>query len=472
MDTMDLLEAMGPIRDKYILRAGEVRRKKPPRRIPCALAAMLALAILCAALAQTPMGAAAVETVKEAVGQIIDRLFPPKDMIVTPEGEATATLHEALGREPTADVPGFVIYVDTSRYEMTEDAGITRIRPLAKDDSLPPCEIEISHAMGQDAQTAARAHWEGASLLWTYAGEIHWVDKPLSWVFSLWKEGRVDAPREDHYFVDDGQGGSFHLISRYFLEATEGHGTRFAAMLQSFLVVTQEIAAPLEGTSMEDLFAQAKAQSDSLIAESAGDIPATERASLARQRKELWLDTMESVWNALDAGVQNQLMAGQMDWSLEMLAARDAASAQFGKEQAGAEAADLVSAKLLEERCSYLLAVLQGAETVPLGDVPASPQAVLAEFVNAYFAGDTDAMAPYLTEDFSDEAAGYPYETAPVLNTFKNLDCPIRDMASQGCLTPSAEFRETADSDSFTYLSIVLKWEHGRWKVDSYGLEG
>lgn len=472
MDTMDLLEAMGPIRDKYILRAGEVRRKKSAHRIPYALAAMLALALLCAALAQTPMGAAAVETVKEAVGRVIDRLFPPKDVIVNLEGEATATLHEALGREPTADVPGFAIYVDTSRYEMTEDAGITRIRPLAKDDSLPPCEIEISHAMGQDAQAAARAHWEGASLLWTCAGEIHWVDKPLAWVFSLWEEGGADAPREDHYFVDDGQGGSFHILSRYFLEATEGHGTRFAAMLQSFRVVTQETAAPLEGTSMEDLFAQAKAQSDSLIAESTGDIPATERASLARQRKELWLDTLEIIWNALDADVQNRLMAGQMDWSLEMLAARGAASAQFGEAQAGAEAADLVSVKLLEERCDYLLAVLQGTETIPQGDGPASFQAVLAEFVNAYFAEDTDAMAPYLTEDFFDEAAGYPYETAPVLNTFKNLDCPIRDMASQGCLTPSAEFRETADSDSFTYLSIVLKWEHGRWKVASYGLEG
>ena len=472
MDTMDLLEAMGPIRDKYILRAGEVRRKKPAHRISYVLAAMLALVFLCAVLLQTPMGAAAVETVKEAVTTIIGRLFPPKDVIVNLEGEATATLHEALGREPTADVPGFAIYVDTSRYEMTEEAGITRIRPLTKDDSLPPCEIEISHVMGQDAQTAARAHWEGASLLWDHAGEIHWVDKPPAWVFSLWEEGGADAPREDHYFVDDGQGGSFHILSRYFLEAAEGHGTRFAAMLQSFRVVTQETAAPLEGTSMEDLFAQAKAQSDSLIAESSGDITAGERASLARQRKELWLDALESLWNALDAEEQNCLMAEQMDWSLEMLAAREAASAQFGEEQAGAEAADLASAKLLEERCGYLLAVLQGAETVPLGDVPASPQAVLTGFVNAYFAGDTGAMAQYLTEDFSDEAAGYPYETAPVLNTFKNLDCLIRDMASQGCLTPSVEFRETADSDSFTYLSIVLKWENGRWKVDSYGLEG
>lgn len=44
----------------------------------------------------------------------------------------------------------------------------------------------------------------------------------------------------NHYFVDDGQGGAFHITSRFFLEATEGHGVRFSTMLQSFTVLPQE----------------------------------------------------------------------------------------------------------------------------------------------------------------------------------------------------------------------------------------
>lgn len=360
MDAMDILEVMGSIRDKHILSAREVRRKKAVRRMPYALAAILALVLVCAVLLQTPVGAAAVETVKEAVTKVIDRLFPPKDVIVNLEGEPTAIPHEAQGQEPQAEVPGFAIYVDTSSYEMTEEAGITYIRPLVFDDSLPKCEMEIAHISGCDAQSAARDHQNEVSSLWDHVGELQWTDRPLAWVFSLWQDGGWDAQREDHYFADDGQGGTFHITSRYFQEATEGHGTRFAYMIQTFRVVSSEDA---EVASTEDTTAQ---------------IP--EAASSAEE--------------------------------------------------------------------------------------------TLAAFVTAYFAGDIDGMRAYLTADFSSPLEGYPYDTTPVLHAFKNLDDPARDMEAQGFLTPSVEFRERADSDSYTYLSIVMKWEDGRWKIDSYGLEG
>lgn len=468
MKAMDLLEAMGSIRDKYILAAREERRKQP-HPLPYSLAAILALVLICAVLLQTPMGAAAVETVKEAVTHAIDRLFPPKDVIVPLEGNPSAIPHEAQGREPTADTPGFAIYVDTSMYYMEEDGPVTYIRPTAEfsNPSLPPCEIEISHTQGQNAQSAARFHWEGASLTWDNAGEIRWTDTPPAWVFSLWEEGGADARQETHYFVDDGQDGAFHIVSRCFQEAVEGHGTRFASMIQSFQVVTHEETAGSD-TSMEDIFAQAKAQNTALVAESAGDITAGERTELARRRRELWLDTLESLWLSLDSDTQNRLFAGQLDWSVNTIAAQEEASAQFGGGEAGAESWYGTGARLLEERCGFLLAA--GAE-IP-GTVAPCAEEILVDFVTAYFAGDTDAMEAYLTTGFCGPVAGYPYETTPVLDSFKNLGHPIRDMASQGYLTPSVQFRETGDSDSFTYLSVVLKWENGSWKIDSYGLEG
>lgn len=467
MNTMDLLESMGSIRDTYILSARQERRKKRP--LPYSLAAILALVLICALLLQTPIGAAAVETVREAVTQVIDRLLPPKNVIVPLEGELTAIPHEAQGREPATDTPGFAIYVDTSMYYMEEDGPATYIRPTSEfsNPNLPPCEIEISHSLGQDAQKAARFHWEGASLTWDNAGEIHWVDKPLAWVFSLWEDGGADARWEDYYFVDDGQGGSFRIVSRCFQEAVEGHGARFASMIQSFRVVTKEDAAPYEA-SMEALYAETKAQSTALIEESAGDITPGERTDLARQRRELWLDTLESLWLSRDTDTQNGRLAEQLDWSVKTIAAQEEASALFGGGEEGAESWYATGANLLEERCGFLLAA--GAQAP--GTVPLSAEEVLAAFVTAYFAGDTDTMETYLTTGYCGPVAGYPYETTPVLDGFKNLGHPIRDMASQGYLTPSVQFRETVDSDSFTYLSVVLKWENGRWKIDSYGLEG
>lgn len=472
MKAMDLLEAMGPIRDKYILSARQEGRKKP-HSLPRALAAVIALVLVCAVLLQTPMGAAAVETVREAVGHVIDRLFPPRDVIVPLEGNPAAIPHEAQGREPRADTPGFAIYVDTSMYYMAEDGPVTYIRPTAEfsNPSLPPCEIEISHTQGQDAQTAARFHWEGASLTWDNAGEIRWTDTPPAWTFSLWEEGGGEARQETHYFLDDGQGGAFHIVSRCFQEAVEGHGTRFASMIQSFRVIAGEEATP-DTASAEELLTHTKAQSTALIGESSGDIPAGERTDLVRQRRELWLDTLENLWLSLDVDTQNRLLSDQLDWSVKTIAAQEEASARFGGGEAGAESWYATGATLLEERCGFLMEILRGTETVPGKAAPSSPEEVLVEFVNAYFAGDTDAMEAYLTTGFCGPVAGYPYETIPVLDSFKNLGHPIRDMASQGYLTPSVQFREKPDSDSFTYLSIVLKWENGRWKIDSYGLEG
>lgn len=275
MDTMDLLEAMGPIRDKYILRAGEVRRKKPARRIPYALAAMLALALLCAALAQTPMGTAAVETVKEAVSRVIDRLFPPKELIVMPEGTPEAIHHEAQGRDPEEEYPGFAMYVDTQSYVMTEENGTYYIRqiPIEYDReeiadqqaalleglspeeqeaaidariqeledfyaSLPVNEIEIREIPDKEFSAYAEAVKNHLSTNWETIGDIIRVEKPLALAFTVSSGNAWDSPQEVHYFVDNGKQGTFHIVARYYLEAAEGHGVRFASMIQTFTVVT------------------------------------------------------------------------------------------------------------------------------------------------------------------------------------------------------------------------------------------
>lgn len=275
MDTMDLLETMGPIRDKYVLAAGNVRREKAARRIPCTLAAMLALVLLCAVLAQTPMGAAAVETVKEAVGKVIDRLFPPKDILVMPEGTPEGIHHEAQGRDPEEESPGFSMYVDTESYVMTQENGAYYVRqiPIEYDRqeiadqqaalleglspeeqeaaidariqeledfyaALPANEIEIQEIPDKEFSAYAEEVRHQLSANWETIGDMSLVEKPLAFTFTLSGGNGWDSPQEVHYFMDNGKQGTFHIVARYYLEAAEGHGVRFASMIQTFTVVT------------------------------------------------------------------------------------------------------------------------------------------------------------------------------------------------------------------------------------------
>ena len=53
-----------------------------------------------------------------------------------------------------------------------------------------------------------------------------------------------DSEQAELWFVEDGRGGTFVLISRYFLEAEEGMGARFRDMASSFRVVPSDETVP------------------------------------------------------------------------------------------------------------------------------------------------------------------------------------------------------------------------------------
>ena len=40
-----------------------------------------------------------------------------------------------------------------------------------------------------------------------------------------------------YHYVSDEQGACFRIIRRFFMEAAEGHGVRFAAMVDTFAVI-------------------------------------------------------------------------------------------------------------------------------------------------------------------------------------------------------------------------------------------
>lgn len=235
-----IMDALGRVNESYIMEAMPVRKKK--KNVQFRWIAAVAVIGLLFHFLQTPTGAAALEIVKEQITSFIETLFPPKDIVVTVEGETEARPHEAGGQEPTVQedgtvtVPGFAIYYDTESYYMTEENGVTYIRFKVEND-LPPCEIEIRHIPGVLPKTAAETARQEMLENWENVAEISDLEKPEGVYFWITAGSNWDAPCEDVYFLSDGRDGTFQITARYFLEAAEGHGVRFAQMVRTFEII-------------------------------------------------------------------------------------------------------------------------------------------------------------------------------------------------------------------------------------------
>lgn len=280
MTNMELLVILGGVQGKYILEAQQLRAgsKKPHRlRYIQQLAAVIALILMLTVFLNTAPGVAAVEYVKEKITSLIETLFPPKKMIINIEGMEYEGDYAADGVEPevTAEAPqpGFAIYYDVDSYTMEKEGDITYIRPYLKsmareevlkiygdylsllseeererqiaslmnpqsDPSLPDCEIEIVHLDIPYEQTASQerteleSRWEtteavaGNRITISMCGGQEW-----------------DSPVEVRDYISDEQGGCFRITSRYYLEAAEGHGVRFAAIVDTFSVIPPQGSA-------------------------------------------------------------------------------------------------------------------------------------------------------------------------------------------------------------------------------------
>lgn len=485
------------------------------------IAAAIAL-VMILTFFQTAPGAAALEFVKESVSKLIEAIFPPKDMIVMPEGNLEVVHHEAQGRDPDAESPGFVMYVDTESYVMTEENGAYYVRqiPIEYDReeirrqqaalleglsaeeqeeaidarireledfyaALPSNEIEIREVADKEFSAYAEEVKNQMSVDWDITEDIIWIDKPLAYTFSVSGGNAWDSPCEVHYFVDNGKQGTFHIVARYYLEAAEGHGTRFATMIQTFEVVTDEDTSQYNG---EDVLGAMHQEVDDAIAKNEALLLSANQDSanqadlntIAQQRYALWLETMDKLWVALeqklDANAMQDLLFSQLNWSIWKAEEMDKAVAKVGGGSLSAAVFYGNGADMLEQRVDYLLNVLEGEASLqsrnPSADL--SPEIVISQFLKAYYSGDRNAVKQYLSASYNLDVDVYTdYEPAdPEINAIKGLDNLVHDMADWGTVRPSVQFRITPDSDYYVYLSMTLTWENDQWKVSEYGLEG
>ena len=517
-----LMDALGKVKEDYIMESvpGKKKTNKPHMRwIAAAIAIVMLLTFF-----QTAPGVAALEYVKEAVSKLIETIFPPKDLIVMPEGTMEVVHHEAQGRDPDEKSPGFVMYIDTERYVMTEENGTYYVRQIPVEfdreeirrqqaalleglspeeqeaaidariqelnefyANLPANEIEIIEVLDQEYAAYAEKIRNQMSTSWTITKNLIWIDKPLAYTFSVSGGDAWDSPCEVHYFVDNGKQGTFHIISRYYLEAAEGIGSRFAAMIQTFEVVTNEEASQYNGGN-EDVLKAMREEVDNAIAKNEALMLSANQEyenqadlnTIAQQRYTLWLETLDKLWTALeqklDTNSMQNLLGSQLEWSVWKAEKLDRAVTAVGGGSMSGTIYYGNGADILEQRVYDLLAILEGAASVEPrnSSVQISPEVVISEFVKAYYSGNRDAVKKYLSNSYNMDVDVYTdHEPAdPEISTIKGLDNLVHDMADWGTIRPSIQFRITPDSDYYMYLSMTLAWENGQWKVSEYGLEG
>ena len=293
MTSLDLLSILGGVKNQYILDAQAMRTGRKKRKtFPYVrqIAAILVLLLLLSAFFRTAPGAAALEYVKQQVENLIETLFPPKEMSIYLEGFEVEGSYAADGVEPElnedAATPGFAIYYDVDYYTMEKEGDVTYIRSynsrkkildyygdsLAQlpeeereaeierlmneepDPRYPPCEIEIVHLELPFDQAAAKdqeeldGQWEVQQTVFEDKVMLH-MQNGREW----------DSLVEDRSYVSDGQGGCFRIISRYFFEAVEGHGMRFAAMVRTFTVIPPQASTESSaGQNQAETISQSK----------------------------------------------------------------------------------------------------------------------------------------------------------------------------------------------------------------------
>ncbi|SDO20092.1 hypothetical protein SAMN05518871_11217 [Psychrobacillus sp. OK028] len=201
------------------------RVKKKSKVIPIVIAAAAGLMILFSS--QTETGSAFIKQIK-------DLFVPEKEIIQSIEGneeETNVNLQEGKDSE-------YIIYIDEERYKLVNGKDsdiITTKEPL--EERYPKVSMEIKQFKDiTPEEMVSTLETELAAEYTKITTET--VTEPVNGYKLHGISGSEwDSPVTNVYVVDNLNGGSFVITEKYFLEAAEGHGARFYAMLQEFEII-------------------------------------------------------------------------------------------------------------------------------------------------------------------------------------------------------------------------------------------
>lgn len=214
--------------------------KNPRKRRVGRLVAILSMAVITAVIwagLTTTTGKALIQNLK-------DMFVPEKDIELRIEGGKEETHVELETNESLR----YVIYVDKSRYKLIEGEASDKIVPNpALDDQYPEVSMEIIQKEVEEVEVIQDIKRELDDLDMELTDEEK-IDTPFagtkisaigkSYTNEHGKTGtQWDTPVHRYYVTTKRSGQVFIVKQIYFLEAAEGHGARFNAMLETFEVV-------------------------------------------------------------------------------------------------------------------------------------------------------------------------------------------------------------------------------------------
>ncbi len=299
-DRERLFLAIGGADPELVARSERDRRKShlPFGLAACGLAAAACLALLLIRLLPLWAGPSAVGPDSQDPPEVPDALLLPE------QGREIGTLR-LLSYTPRSheEAVDFLIYVNEEQFGIQDKDGLYSIRsiqdPLPED--LPECGLDIFHLPGTSPDQARQAAEDALKdrcpdmtreeLAAALPGSLYLrAGEGLEW----------DSKQTEIWFVSDGQGGSFIITARYFLEAEEGMGARFRDMVSSFRVVDRNEAVP---DWMRSLYETTDRLFPALFANDLSGVSEllTEDADADAYGENVWADiTVVSVDHALD----------------------------------------------------------------------------------------------------------------------------------------------------------------------------
>jgi len=225
------------------------RQNRP--RIAGLIAACLVLMLVIGSLF-TPTG-------KAAVARIIDLFESEKSIVTEIEGEAeTADQQLQIGTTPSPEIDtsqqqalmAYIMYVDESMYSFESANGTDIIKPLNFPETLPEVSMEITQVAGVPKENLAADIKEELINEYETVYEPYSVTEPFEAICINAHDGDLNGTKETmpqwdskvvkYYLIDNTLGGTFVIKMKYFIEAEEGHGARFEAMLKEFIIIPLE----------------------------------------------------------------------------------------------------------------------------------------------------------------------------------------------------------------------------------------
>ena len=247
-----IFDALGGVDEMLLARSEQTVQYHRPRWVAwgTAMAACLALTLLVWGVHPKSPAAETDTPVTDAeTGIPIISAEPDTAMIGEESWNEGPRIHLLSFKVPMEEQSGpqFYLHIDEEGYYTCWKDGVYVVQPRKSLENLPSCVMEISHidtAPEQAAQTVRtdlESRYASVTEVAQVTDEIAWKFPANTLNYFVASNGTdwADAQRET-FLVNDGQGGVFVVSYGYYMEAAEGHGTRFAGMAATFQAISTD----------------------------------------------------------------------------------------------------------------------------------------------------------------------------------------------------------------------------------------